>query len=759
MFSLSRRVILLAVITCIAAPLIARADDVVASPVPSAAPQITSLIYAPNEQLWSVDAARQLVIRASDGVTELYRGTLPPNNTRQIQVLRDGSFIVSNGTPQWFERPQKGQPLKLRRAFETLRKKVEKPVADWTRKEFTSRELLQLTLRSMPVVELAVSPDEKRVAEAYKAETSHRFRSNAGNIVDFSADSRVDVIRVWNLESGELESTRELWQTNRLQWDLPVQMGWDNGNTSVYKTLIVARGLSVQRFDVTTGAFVSEWKPRDAPDILARALNIQSERDEYLMWTRPVRYLPKRILPSAKVDATPAEVFNEAGENPVTPIQPKPQVTLGWLGKEWMASFNVAEQRLLALSDDGKLLLAFDGAGLLTLWETTTGRAQILGEFPGFTPSGASVSFEGRIVAAWNGDVARVWRDQSELTPRSERHDRAVTTLTGLQYGQIALSDKLWETQVAVAKGADRVLVFPYEFPSGDSELRAEPMRWEKLRGSTPTDAAEVKTPIAPAILQAQSATYAPDGVTIWSLGSTGNLQIRSLKADQILLNEKLPPESRRFRILYGNSFLVLSSWGDVLWYEQPVKGQPLKIKREFVRPEPENHYSRRMSQQETDKLYRHNYGVQEEGVDWALSPDGKLLAASTVFNPRHQQEQEEQRRGRMEWNPFSNFSSPLATVSVWELESGKLVGQHRLARPRVFDKTESELYGSRIDFRERFYSLPSGSKSKDTPAVVNLPALDAKLSWDRYDYRNDFQTLNINEGTTFTSVRFYSTN
>ena len=722
MFPLLRCATLLSVLMFIGAPLAARADDVATSPAPYV-PRIDAMFYAPDGRLWSVDDAWQLVIRASDGKTELYRGKLPVCDKRHLEFLYDGSFIVSNGSPQWFEPPQKGQPLKLRRAFEGPQEKAWQQFANWPSKERIPKELMRQIWGGQSFGDLAISPDEKWLAESFKTGFSSRSVLMGG--------PTTDVIRVWNLESGELQSTQKLKDTNRSQRDLQVQLAWAKDRPlGDYKILVVARGLSVQRFDAATGTLVSEWKPDDAPDVLARALKIQSERDVYLRSARPLLF--------------------EGMSDPAPPFPLKPRVKFEQLDEKWAGNFDAATQQLLALSNDGKQLLASDGAGLLTLWETTTGKAQILGEFPGFVPSRATVTFYGT-VAAWNGDVARIWRDQSELTPRSERHDRTISTITGLRQGQIALKNKLWETQIAVSQGADRVLVFPYEFPSGVSELRGEPMRWEKPRQPESADTVEAKAPIEPAVLRAQSAIYAPDGKTVWELGSAGNLQIRSVRGDQLIFDEKLPPDSRRFRILDDNSLLVLSSWGDVLWLEPPVKGQPLKIKREFVRPEPERHHLKTMSQQETDKLYRHKYGVQEDGVDWALSPDGKLLAASTVFNPRDFQDEEKQ-KPYYRFSSLSDFSEPLATVSVWELASGRLVSQQRFSRPRIYDaKPGSNIGGTRI--REAF-----GSDDKNTPPAVVLPTLVARLSWESYDDRSDYQTLTINDGSTFISVQFPST-
>lgn len=70
----------------------AHADDVAALRAPVTL-GINSLFYAPDGQtLWSVDDAGRLVIRARDGITELYRGTIAPG-VDGLHILRDSSFI------------------------------------------------------------------------------------------------------------------------------------------------------------------------------------------------------------------------------------------------------------------------------------------------------------------------------------------------------------------------------------------------------------------------------------------------------------------------------------------------------------------------------------------------------------------------------------------------------------------------------------------------------------------------------------------
>ena len=175
------------------------------------------------------------------------------------------------------------------------------------------------------------------------------------------------------------------------------------------------------------------------------------------------------------------------------------------------------------------------------------------------------------------------------------------------------------------------------------------------------------------------SMAYAPDSKTLWFLNRTDDLQIWSLDDERILFAGKLPRGMRELRVMTDGSLLVRSSEGDLCWYEQPQQGQPLQMKREFIRPEPFKPSKRwldilaRLKPSERKAINRHSTSSDYNGGELSISPDEKRVAISTVFNSN-------QGTGAVGWN-----IGDLALVHVWNLGSGKLESQTRLSRPPSF--------------------------------------------------------------------------
>ena len=171
------------------------------------------------------------------------------------------------------------------------------------------------------------------------------------------------------------------------------------------------------------------------------------------------------------------------------------------------------------------------------------------------------------------------------------------------------------------------------------------------------------------------SVAYAPDGKTLWLLNRTDDLQIWSLDDERILFAGKFPRVMRELRVMTDGSLLVRSTEGDLFWYEQPQPGQPLQMKREFIRPEPFKPSKRwldmlaRLKPSERKAMTGHSTSAEYDGGELAISPDEKRVAVSTVFDNN-------QGRGAVGWN-----IGDLALVHVWNLESGKMESQTRLSR------------------------------------------------------------------------------
>ena len=394
---------------------------------------ITALAFAPDGQsLWSVNRDGELTVRAGDGKAEIYRGSLPGGG--EARVLKDGSFVfgANDGILTWFEPPQQGQALRVHRRFVGPEARIWKQMEERTGREMAggkidepmSDEMKQLLWKSPYFGAIAVSPDEKRVAYSfliYSIENSERSQ---------------EVIRVWNLETGAAESEQKVeWRgfvvynrENKSSYTTNASLPADTNRFNVLlawadaQTLVVARGLALERFDATTGEKLGEWKPLDAPAALARANLL-----------RMPQYAGK----------SPAEL-----DILLKTAQPQ--------------GFDAGAQKLLALSRDGKQLLVFDNESLVTLWDSATGEAHIVVDNAGaesegsefvpkaakFMPFAAEFSPDGTKVAAWERDAILVW----------SRQGQTMIYAGDQSSGSVALSAK----QIAHASGGIEVSTMPY---------------------------------------------------------------------------------------------------------------------------------------------------------------------------------------------------------------------------------------------------------------------------------------------------------
>ena len=327
-----RRAISLAALALFLCARCSHAADVAAVPAPAASP-IIALTYAPDgKSLWSATLDRQLTVRGNDGKTELYRGKLPAF-TSMLRVLKDGSLLAgtSDCALDWFEPPRAGEPLKLRREFDGPEARGIRKRLNPALKDTATDEEKMAAINNLQFNDLVVAPDEKRVA--YSLLQSDIW---AGIIYGMPTQ---EVIRVLNLESGQIESEQivvtptlstgkplsdaELLGPITLDGSPGAKLAWADN-----KTLVVARGLTISRFDMA-GKKLSAWQPANAAETLTRAAALRGTQ--------------------------------------LLPISPAERETLV---QSWpRRALNPDLQKTLALSPDGTQLLATDDSqqGLLTL--------------------------------------------------------------------------------------------------------------------------------------------------------------------------------------------------------------------------------------------------------------------------------------------------------------------------------------------------------------------------------------------------------
>ena len=129
------------------------------------------------------------------------------------------------------------------------------------------------------------------------------------------------------------------------------------------------------------------------------------------------------------------------------------------------------------------------------------------------------------------------------------------------------------------------------------------------------------------------SMAYAPNGKTLWTLNRTDDLQIWSLDDERILFAGKLPRGMRELRVMTDGSLLVRSTEGDLFWYEQPRQGEPLQMKREFIRSEPFKPSKRwldmlaRLKPSERKAMMGHSTSADYNEGELSISPDEKRVA------------------------------------------------------------------------------------------------------------------------------------
>lgn len=419
------------------------ADD---APTTTTEKTVTSLTYGPDGQsLWSVDRAGQLTIRASDGVTELYSGAIPLDDYGfgELKVLQDGSFVVgtNGGVMRWFEPPQKEQPIELRREFKGMELQdwerdlvgvIQGPLPDWLHRWRDG-------IRSFG--DMAVSPDGTRVIYSYLTS----FRPG-------SAPSQA-VVRVWYLQKGSgiapqflvrSEQTIKLPDSDDNVWGTGDLKALPFSGSTMYRfnphlawldneAFVIGQGLWAQAYSAQAEKLLGGWRPTNAPEDLVRA-DLKRQ---------------KKYLTMSPVEVNEFVKFARRRE------------------------FEVAAQRLLALSPDGNRLLVWDDKQLLTLWDIKTGEAQvqILSDSAEFVPWGAEFSPDGETVAAWDGKTFHAWRGQSDLMVNLIQPFDAVALLGD---------------QVALVRAGDEIRFLSFKMLRPRSHVGPRPARLQDLREVRP---------------------------------------------------------------------------------------------------------------------------------------------------------------------------------------------------------------------------------------------------------------------------------
>lgn len=144
--------------------------------------------------------------------------------------------------------------------------------------------------------------------------------------------------------------------------------------------------------------------------------------------------------------------------------------------------------------------------------------------------------------------------------------------------------------------------------------------------------------------------TYAPDGKTVWSVDSAGELLVRSRDGKTTLFSEQLNDGINSLRVLSDGSFLVGQSLGMVTHYAAPQKDKPLALKRTFEKD------AGAQALKNPPPFYQLELG------QWALSPDEKKVAIVTLETAR--EPDGDSKRGKA--------GQLSARVRIWDLEAGK---------------------------------------------------------------------------------------
>lgn len=390
---------------------------IVADPAPPAAASesgatapVPALAYSPDGTLLlSLDERGELLQRDARTGAIRYRGATGAVGACELHVLADGSLLVGQdfGSATLYEKPVEGKALAPRHFFN---------------QEEVGRQVLANppTFYALKLAQLAISPGEKLLAMV-TVETAAKAGATSRE-----PGAKTARIRVWSLAEGSL--VREVTSlsadagTPRLAW-------------SDAQTLAVALpGVALQRFDATSGALKSEWKPpaeaASKPDPARTAA--ESERR--------MRQLPPALQERMR-NRPPRAAANQA------------------------ATFGA----LQGLSGDGNLLLAATPNGL-QLWDTRDNSNHILERSERLGAGDDAVfSRDGSLVAMRAAGGFWLWKsDGSQVGWARIPFLKYLGAAFAPDGRSIALGDeagvsRIWDTSTPLSKTAQTILPGHFE--------------------------------------------------------------------------------------------------------------------------------------------------------------------------------------------------------------------------------------------------------------------------------------------------------
>lgn len=368
---------------------------------------VSALTYAPDgKTVWSVDQTGELLVRSRDAKTTLLRGQILPD-AQDLRVLRDGSFLV-------------GQKL----GAVALYAKIGSEIA----RSFAGPEVAAQTVKgqfpplyNLVLCDWALSPDEQHLAianieVARKDEDKNRFSAGQSSVR----------VRVWNLQSGQIESEIAPIVKPEAKPRAPYirfmpHLGWADDNH-----LVVATEVSTSTFDARTGEKSGQWNPSDA------AAPVVDEAAEAEKSRQRIEKLPPAMQPRAR----------EALER---------RLARGAKAPDAAPDFGALE----GLSRDGRWLVSSTRAGL-QLWDTRANTALALEDSGRSTVGGIAFSPDGSLVAERDRSALSVWKtgDGSE---RGTFYDRDIK-LTDIAFAPDS-------SQIVVARDDGTALGWPLQMP------------------------------------------------------------------------------------------------------------------------------------------------------------------------------------------------------------------------------------------------------------------------------------------------------
>ncbi len=396
----------------VALPVCVRAS-VVSDPAPPAsvpdtgpgAPLASIALSPDGTLLYSLDRSGELLARDIKTGATRFRGALGADATK-LRILRGGSLLVgqSDGGVRLYARPVEGKALEARHFY------------------FGEKSVAVTESDSAPLIELddfVVSPDGTRFA----VQTTETGRDTSGQ---FDYKFRTARIRVWKLADDrtplELATFPAVQATPKIAW-------------SDDKTLAVALpNVSVQRFDTTSGAAQSGWKPP-----ATGAVKVDLAKEEAEFQRRKKMWPPDRQEGLQRSHDLAKERAAKVAADPNTPLD-----------------FGQTQ----GISGDGRLVLSATRNGL-QLWNTSDNSSRILQKSEGVEGAEETLfSRDNGLVAVRSDTAFWLWNLNGTQTGWARTETANFSDLVFAPGGaQIMLGDtsgqvRIWKNSAPLAKAA-----------------------------------------------------------------------------------------------------------------------------------------------------------------------------------------------------------------------------------------------------------------------------------------------------------------